>query len=106
LARVMERQDVRMREPRRRLDLEQEAFGADTRGELLAQDLDRDGAVVFEIVREVPGGHAAGPELAIDAVAVGEGSCETCQQRHRDFISFSPAAHSAFAAVQLFCCYT
>ena len=46
---------------------------ADHGGELRAEDLDGDGAIVLEVVREVDGGHAARAELALDAVAVGEG---------------------------------
>ena len=36
------------------------------------QDLDRDVAGVAEVVREVDRRHAALPELALDAVAVGQ----------------------------------
>jgi len=36
------------------------------------QHFDGDIALVFEVVREVHGGHAASAELAVDAVAVGE----------------------------------
>ena len=49
------------------LDLAQEPLGAERGGELRAQHLDRDVAVVLEVVREVDGGHAAAPELALDA---------------------------------------
>ena len=59
-----------------RLDLGEEALAADHRGELGPQHLDRDVAVVPEVVREVDGGHAARAELALDAVAVGEGDGE------------------------------
>ena len=38
--------------------------------------LDRDIAIVLEIVREVHGGHAAGAEFAVEAVAVGQGGGE------------------------------
>ncbi len=57
----------------RGLDLGQEPLGADRGGEFGAQHLERDVAVVLEVVGEVDGGHAALPELALDAVAVGEG---------------------------------
>ena len=40
-------------------------------------------AVVFQILREVHRGHAAGPQLVLDGVAVGEGSFETVEKvRH------------------------
>ena len=55
------------------LDLAQESLGADHGGELGAQHLDRDLAVVLEVVGEVDRGHAARAELALDAVAVGQG---------------------------------
>ena len=54
------------------LDLAQEALGADDGGEFGAEDLDGDGAIVLEVVREVDRGHAALAELALDAVAVGQ----------------------------------
>ena len=37
------------------------------------QHLDRDGPVVLQVVREVDRGHAAPPELALDAVAIAQG---------------------------------
>ena len=52
-------------------DLAQEPLGAERVGEFGVEDLDRHGAVVLEVVREVDGGHAAVAELALDAVAVG-----------------------------------
>ena len=58
------------------LDLGEEALGADHGGQLGPQHLDRDLAVVLEVLGEVHRGHAAGAELALDAVAVGEGGRE------------------------------
>ena len=37
-------------------------------------------AVVLEVLREVDGGHAALSELALDAVAVGEGGAEAVRR--------------------------
>ena len=54
------------------LDLAEEPLGADHGGELGPQHLDRDLAVVLEVLGEVDGGHAALAELALDAVAVGQ----------------------------------
>ena len=54
------------------LDLGQEPLGADHGGELGAQELERDLAVVPEVLGEIDGGHAAGADLAFDPVAVGE----------------------------------
>jgi len=48
------------------------------------QHFDREGAVVLEIVGEIDGGHAAGAEIAFDAVAVGNGRGEAVEVRcHR-----------------------
>ena len=54
------------------LDLGQEPLGAEHRGQLAAQHLERDLAVVPQVVREIDRGHAALAELALDAVAVGQ----------------------------------
>ena len=53
-------------------DLGQEAIRADDCSQLGAEDLDRDLAVVSQVMREVDGCHSAGAELALDLVAVGE----------------------------------
>jgi len=37
---------------------------------------------VLEVVREVDGGHTAGPEFTVDAVAIGEGGGEAFHDRH------------------------
>ena len=54
------------------VDLAEEPLAAERLGEVLAQDLDGDVAVVLEVAREVDGRHAAGAELALDAVVGGE----------------------------------
>ena len=61
-----------MLEVRRDPDLAQKALGAEHRGELRLQHLDRDVAAVAEVVGEVHRGHAAGAELPRDPVALGE----------------------------------
>jgi len=67
----------------RDLDLLEEPLGAKHGGEFGTQDLHRDLAVVLEVLGEVDGGHAAGPELVLDGVAVGEGGFETVEElRH------------------------
>ena len=55
------------------LDLLHEALGAEHGGELGLEDLDRDLAIVLEVFGQIHGGHAALPERALDAVAVGQG---------------------------------
>ena len=77
---IEQREDVRVLQVRRGADLGQESLGADHRGELGPQHLDRDLAVVAKIVGEVDGRHAAGPELPKDAVAFGESESQTSQR--------------------------
>jgi hypothetical protein len=54
------------------LDLAQEPLGADRRRELRPQHLDRDPAMVLQVPGEIDGGHAALPQLPLEAVAIGE----------------------------------
>ena len=80
LARVEQREDVRVLEVGGELDLGQEPLGADHGGELGTQHLERDLAVVPQVLGEVHRRHAAGADLALDAVAVGEGGLEPVEQ--------------------------
>ena len=66
-----------MLEVGRRLDLGQEALGADDRGQLRLQDFERDLTLVLEVVGEIDRGHAALAELSLDGVAAFEGCVET-----------------------------
>ena len=54
------------------LDLGQEPLRAEDRRELGPEHLERDLPVVPQVVREVDRGHAALPDLALEAVPVGE----------------------------------
>ncbi len=72
---------------RGRLDLGEKALGAERGGEIGVQHLDRDVAIVPEVVREVDRRHAAGAELALDAVAV----CHGCPQSFENFRHWRPA---------------
>ena len=54
-------------------DLAEEPLGSERGGELGAQHLERHGPIVPEVVGEVDRGHAAAAELALDAVAIGQG---------------------------------
>ena len=58
------------------LDLGEEAIAADDGAQLGVQDLDGDLAAVLQVLGEVDGGHAALAELALEAVAVGQGGGE------------------------------
>ena len=61
-----------MLQVRRGLDLRRKRSAPIDGGEFGPQHLDRDLAVVLEVLREVDRGHAAGTELALERVAVGE----------------------------------
>ena len=76
LARVDQSEDVRVLEVGGDLDLGQEALAAEDGGELGVQDLDGDLAAVLEVLGEIDGGHAALAQLALEAVAVGQGRRE------------------------------
>ena len=68
------------------LDLAEEALGAEDGRELGAEDLEGDLAVVLQVVGAVDGGHAAAAELALDRVAVGEGSAQGVRYAHGSFL--------------------
>ena len=71
-----------MLQPRRGADLAQESFAAKRGAQVGMQHLDGDIAIVFEIVREVDGGHAALTQLAFKAVAVAQRSREAVENGH------------------------
>ena len=73
LARVEERQDVRVLQVCGDADFAQEPLDAEQRRELGFQHLERDVAVVLQIARDVHGGHAAHAGLTLDGVVLGEG---------------------------------
>ena len=73
---VVEGKDVRMLQPRGGADFFEETLAAERGGELGPEHLDRDGALVADVVREVDGGHAARAEFPIEPVPVGEGSAK------------------------------
>jgi hypothetical protein len=62
------------------LDLRQEPLGADHRGQLGAEHLDGDLAIVLEVLGEVDGCHPALTELPLDPVAVTERRGEAIDQ--------------------------
>ena len=91
LTRVEQREDVRVTQRRRRLDLLHEALGAEHRGQLRLEDLDRDVALVLEVAREIHGCHPALAELALDAVAVTQSRQEALGDRcHAPLLTGSP----------------
>jgi hypothetical protein len=71
----VDRQDVRVGELGRDPDLTEEPL-AERGGELRVEHLERDRPVMAKVVRQMDRRHAAPAELALDAVAVSEGSLE------------------------------
>ena len=65
-------------------DFAQEPLAAECRAEVGVQYFDRDVAIVFQVVRQVDGGHATRAECAFDAIAMAEslgqtgGWCQSC----------------------------
>jgi hypothetical protein len=90
-ARVEQRQDVRVSQVRGGVDLAQEPLGAHGGGEFRPQHLHGDMAVMLEVFRDIHGGHAALPELALETVALGEGSGQTFRDGAQRFASFTAA---------------
>ena len=62
-----------MLEPCGDFDLAEEAVGAEAGGQVRAQDLDGDHAVMLQVLRQVHRSHAALPQRALEAVAVVQG---------------------------------
>jgi len=73
LARVVQREDVGVLQPGGDLDLAEEAVRTQRGGQLGAQDLERHFAAVLEILREIHRRHPALSQLALQAIAVGQG---------------------------------
>ena len=68
-----------MGEPGGGFDLPEESFRPQCGGQFRPQHLDRHLAVVFDVLGEVHRGHAAGTNLPLDDVAVGEGGFESVE---------------------------
>src|SRR5262245_48525872 len=62
-----------MLQPRGRANLGEKTLSTERGTEVGMEDLDGDVAVVADVVREIDRRHAAGAELPIDAIAIGEG---------------------------------
>jgi hypothetical protein len=74
LTAVQQRENMRMLQTGCGADLAQEALAAEGGAEVRMEHLDRDVAVVLQIVREVHGGHAAGAEFPVESLALREGA--------------------------------
>ena len=68
-----------MLEPGGDLDLAMEPLGAQRGGEFLAQHLQRDLAVVLQVLGEIDRGHPARTQLPLDRVAVSERVLQPCE---------------------------
>ena len=77
-ARVVHRQDVRVLEAGRELDLVLEPLGAERRRDVGVEDLERYEAVVLEIAGQVDRSHPAAAELPIEGVTVAKRVSERC----------------------------
>lgn len=66
-----------MLQPRGGLDLRKEPLGAEREGEFLVDDLDRDLAIVSQVVGEVDRGHATLAEPADDAIVLADSGGES-----------------------------
>ena len=76
---VEEGQDVGMLQCRGGRDFLNEPLGAEHGGELRLQHLERDLALVPEVLGQVDRGHSPLTQLALDSVAVGEGAGEALE---------------------------
>ena len=82
-ARVVQGEDMRVHELRGEPDLAQEALGAQRLRHVGTEDLDGDGAVVAEVVRQVHRRHPAASQLALQAIVLAEHGGE-CERRIRE----------------------
>ena len=81
--RVDQRQDVRVVQPGRDLDLGQEPLDAEHGAQLRPEHLEGDLAVVLEVGGQVDRGHAAGAERALDPVALLQRGRQPAHVAHR-----------------------
>ena len=80
VAGVMQREDVRMGEVRRDLDLAQEAIAPEALGDFRPQHLEGDPPPVPEVAREVHDGPSTVTDLPVDDVAALEGPIEAVDE--------------------------
>lgn len=77
--RIVNRDDVGVCETRDGLDFLKKSLGAERRGNILIENLDRDGAVVPWVTREVDRSHPASAKLVLYSIAVAEGGLRSGQ---------------------------
>jgi len=76
LPRIVQGEDVRVREPRCNLDFLEEPLDAEEGGEARKQHLQRDLTPVLAVVREVHGRHAAAAQHAAQRIALAQRGLE------------------------------
>ena len=72
IARIEHGEDVGVLQPGGELDLAEEAVGPERRGELGVEHLERDRAVVLDVLRQEHRGHPTAAELALERVAAAQ----------------------------------
>ena len=80
LARVVDREDVRVLEPGGELDLALEPVGPQRGGELGEKHLQGHRPVVLQVLGQVDRGHPAPAELALEPVAIRQAACKLLAQ--------------------------
>jgi hypothetical protein len=70
---IEQRENVRMLQLGGGFDLPEEPPDSDAHRELVMHDLDRDLAIVAHVLGEIHVGHAAGADLPLEDIAVGQG---------------------------------
>jgi hypothetical protein len=81
--RIVDGEDVGVRQMRRDLDLTIKALTSEGGSQLGEQHLDRDAAIDLYVRREVDGGHATSTELALDRVAMTQCCAKSLDDHHR-----------------------
>ncbi len=77
LSRIEYRQNVRMLQPGRELDLALESLRTERGRDRGQEHLERDEALMLDVAGEIHRRHAASAELALDEVAIGQGVAKT-----------------------------
>jgi hypothetical protein len=80
LARIVQREEVRVSKAGRDLDFAQEPLGAERLGQLRAQDFDRDLAIMLQLVGKDNVGHPTMAQFSVDLVLVGQHSPQAVLQ--------------------------
>src|SRR5207244_5469928 len=85
---ILQRENVRMVQPRRDLDLAEETLRTERRRQLRPQHFDRHDPAMLDVVREVDRRHAAAPQLTLDRIATREDRKSTRLNSSHQIISY------------------